>query len=103
MPRRAMSSAWRVLGAWSARHHPFKHACWPAQARTSPCDLRPPEELADEVREAGLELRALAGIEGPAAYLPDLDDRLEDPQCLKTLNETKRARYGCPDAEPVPP
>jgi ubiquinone/menaquinone biosynthesis C-methylase UbiE len=38
-----------------------------------------PEELRDEVIEAGFKLEALVGIEGPAWVLPDLDSWLEDP------------------------
>jgi len=38
-----------------------------------------PEELRDEVIEAGFKLEALVGIEGPAWVLPDLDPWLEDP------------------------
>jgi hypothetical protein len=38
-----------------------------------------PEELRDEVIEAGFKLGALVGIEGPAWVLPDLDSWLEDP------------------------
>jgi ubiquinone/menaquinone biosynthesis C-methylase UbiE len=37
-----------------------------------------PEQLAAELVEAGLIAEALLGIEGPAAMLPDLDDRLHD-------------------------
>jgi ubiquinone/menaquinone biosynthesis C-methylase UbiE len=38
-----------------------------------------PDELADEVRAAGFRLEALLGIEGPAAFLADVDDWLDDP------------------------
>ncbi len=38
-----------------------------------------PEELRDEVIEAGLKVEALVGIEGPAWVLADLDSWLEDP------------------------
>jgi ubiquinone/menaquinone biosynthesis C-methylase UbiE len=37
-----------------------------------------PEELRDEVIEAGFKVEALVGIEGPAWVLPDLDSWLED-------------------------
>jgi SAM-dependent methyltransferase len=37
-----------------------------------------PEELRYEVTEAGLNVEALVGIEGPAWVLPDLDSWLED-------------------------
>jgi ubiquinone/menaquinone biosynthesis C-methylase UbiE len=38
-----------------------------------------PGELREETGEAGLEVEALVGIEGPARNLPDLDAWLEDP------------------------
>ncbi len=38
-----------------------------------------PEELRDEVIEAGFQVEAVVGIEGPAWVLPDLDSWLEDP------------------------
>jgi SAM-dependent methyltransferase len=49
-----------------------------------------PEELRDEVTEAGLSVEALMGIEGPAWILPDLDFWLEDPQRRWTLLEAIR-------------
>jgi SAM-dependent methyltransferase len=38
-----------------------------------------PEELGREVTEAGLRLRALLAVEGPAWMLPDIQTRLADP------------------------
>jgi hypothetical protein len=38
-----------------------------------------PEELAQEVGEAGLRLHALLAVEGPAWMLPDIQQRLADP------------------------
>jgi hypothetical protein len=38
-----------------------------------------PEELGHEVTEAGLRLRALLAVEGPAWMLPDIQQRLADP------------------------
>jgi hypothetical protein len=38
-----------------------------------------PEELAQEVTEAGLRLHALLAVEGPAWMLPDIQRRLADP------------------------
>jgi ubiquinone/menaquinone biosynthesis C-methylase UbiE len=46
-----------------------------------------PEEVRDEVIEAGFEIEALAGIEGPAWVLPDLDSWLEDPAGRSRLLE----------------
>jgi SAM-dependent methyltransferase len=49
-----------------------------------------PEELRDEAIEAGLNVEALAGIEGPAWVLPDLDSWLEDPLRRSRLLEAIR-------------
>jgi hypothetical protein len=38
-----------------------------------------PDDLAAEVRDAGFALTALVGIEGPAAFLPDMDAWLDEP------------------------
>jgi len=54
-------------------------------------------ELAGEVRDAGLELEALLAIEGPAAFLPDLDDRLDDPDRRATLLRTLERIESEPD------
>jgi SAM-dependent methyltransferase len=39
-----------------------------------------PGDLAEEVRAAGFELTALVGIEGPVAYMADMDAWLDDPE-----------------------
>lgn len=44
-----------------------------------------PEELADEMAEAGLKHHVTLGIEGPAWLLPDLDVRWEDPDRRERL------------------
>jgi ubiquinone/menaquinone biosynthesis C-methylase UbiE len=50
-----------------------------------------PEELRDEVIEAGFKVKALVGIEGPAWVLPDLDSWLEDPpRCSRLLEAIRR-------------
>jgi ubiquinone/menaquinone biosynthesis C-methylase UbiE len=49
-----------------------------------------PEELHNEATEAGLSVKALVGIEGPAWILPNLDSWLEDPQRRSTLLATIR-------------
>ena len=49
-----------------------------------------PEEVRDEVIEAGFEIEALVGIEGPAWVLPDLDTWLEDPAGRSKLLEAIR-------------
>jgi SAM-dependent methyltransferase len=38
-----------------------------------------PDELADEVRAAGLALEGVFGIEGPGWILPDVSERMADP------------------------
>jgi SAM-dependent methyltransferase len=38
-----------------------------------------PDDLGREVREAGFSLRDVIGIEGPGAWLPDVDEWLDDP------------------------
>jgi hypothetical protein len=38
-----------------------------------------PEELGQEVTGAGLRLRAVLAVEGPAWLLPDIQERLADP------------------------
>jgi hypothetical protein len=38
-----------------------------------------PEELGQEVGEAGLRLHAVLAVEGPAWMLPDIQQRLADP------------------------
>jgi ubiquinone/menaquinone biosynthesis C-methylase UbiE len=52
--------------------------------------LHLPEELRDEVIEAGFEVEALIGIEGPAWLLPDLASWLEDPEWRSRLLEAIR-------------
>ena len=49
-----------------------------------------PEELRDEAIEAGLEVEALMGIEGPAWVLPDLDSWLEEPARRSSLLDVIR-------------
>ena len=47
--------------------------------------LHRPEELADELRAAGLEHVATLAIEGPAWLLQDLDSQWQDPRRRQTL------------------
>jgi hypothetical protein len=44
-----------------------------------------PDELRDEIVEAGFEVRALVGLEGPLWLMPDLADRLADPGTARRL------------------
>lgn len=49
-----------------------------------------PEELAAEVRGAGLTLDGVYGIEGPGWILPDVADRMADPERRETLVRVAR-------------
>jgi ubiquinone/menaquinone biosynthesis C-methylase UbiE len=49
-----------------------------------------PEEVRDDVIEAGFKVEALVGIEGPAWVLPDLDSWLEDPARRSSLLDVIR-------------
>ncbi|MEW2167548.1 methyltransferase domain-containing protein [Streptomyces sp. NPDC007084] len=49
-----------------------------------------PDELANEVRTAGLTLRALVGVEGPAKLLGDIGERMVDPQRRQQIIDTQR-------------
>ena len=49
-----------------------------------------PDELRNEVTEAGFLVEALVGIEGPAWILPDLEPWLEDPLRRSTLLQAIR-------------
>jgi SAM-dependent methyltransferase len=50
-----------------------------------------PDEIAAEVHDAGLELDAVYGIEGPGEWMADLDVRLDDPARRAALLELARA------------
>ena len=50
-----------------------------------------PEELEAEVREAGLELLDLLGVEGPGWLLPDIERRWSDPAERERLLQAARA------------
>jgi hypothetical protein len=44
-----------------------------------------PEELAAEVRATGLTLKGVFGLEGPGWILPDVAERMADPERRSTL------------------
>jgi ubiquinone/menaquinone biosynthesis C-methylase UbiE len=44
-----------------------------------------PDELADEIRSAGLTLHGVYGIEGPGWILPDITERMANPRRRSTL------------------
>jgi len=60
-----------------------------------------PDELAEEVRSAGLLVEGIYGIEGPGWMLPDVGERLADPERRESLLhvarllETEPAVIGC--------
>lgn len=56
-----------------------------------------PQEFADEVRAAGLELVELVNVEGPAALLGDLADRLADPGHAAMVVDSARALENVPE------
>ena len=52
-----------------------------------------PQELRDEVIEAGFSVEALVGIEGPGWVLPDLNSWVEDPSRRSTLLDAVSPDY----------
>jgi SAM-dependent methyltransferase len=56
-----------------------------------------PRGLRSEVRAAGLELVDLVSVEGIAFALPDLEQRLADPQARRLVLETARALERVPE------
>jgi Methylase involved in ubiquinone/menaquinone biosynthesis len=50
-----------------------------------------PDDLIDECREAGLDLREMVAVEGPSWFLPDLPERLADPVRRDVVLEVVRA------------
>jgi SAM-dependent methyltransferase len=49
-----------------------------------------PQELADEVRAAGLDLRGVYGVEGPGWILPDVPERMATPPRREALLRVAR-------------
>ena len=62
-----------------------------------------PDQLRREVRDAGLELRELVNVEGPAALLVDLEDRLADPTDRAIVFDTVRSVERVPELIGVGP
>lgn len=50
-----------------------------------------PEDLRAEVEDAGLRTKELVGMEGLAGFLPQLEERWEDPAAVETLLYSARA------------
>jgi SAM-dependent methyltransferase len=55
-----------------------------------------PDDLAEEVEEAGLELRALVGASGSIKLLPQLPERLAEPEQRKRILDLLRLLEGEP-------
>jgi ubiquinone/menaquinone biosynthesis C-methylase UbiE len=69
----------RVLA--EGRHaNPTRHPGWFTTAY-----FHLPDELAADVGDAGFDLGALLAVEGVGAWLPDVDDWLDDPRRRATL------------------
>jgi ubiquinone/menaquinone biosynthesis C-methylase UbiE len=73
---------------WAADHRPLIESGLHTGTHRNPQALRDkfttvhfarPQELADEVTDAGFTVTALVGIEGPGRLLADVDDWLDDP------------------------
>ena len=56
-----------------------------------------PRQLTSEVRAAGLDIVDLVSVEGPAALLSDLSERLHDPLHAEVVFETARALERVPE------
>ena len=56
-----------------------------------------PEELRAEVAEAGLREIALISIEGPGAYLPDLEERWTSPVAREVVLDVARRMEAVPE------
>jgi SAM-dependent methyltransferase len=56
-----------------------------------------PRQLRGEVREAGLAVADLVGVEGPAMLLDDLTERLDDPVARGVVLDTARAVERVPE------
>jgi SAM-dependent methyltransferase len=50
-----------------------------------------PDDLADEIGAAGLEALDVVGLEGPAAWLPQLESRWRDPEGREAILFSARA------------
>jgi SAM-dependent methyltransferase len=62
-----------------------------------------PRQLRAEVREAGLLVQDLVGVEGPAFLLTDLAERLADPAARAVVLDTARAVERVPELLGVSP
>ncbi len=67
-----------------------------AQSYFTTAYLHRPEEIADELTEAGLQHEATLAIEGPAWLLQDLDEQWADPRRRSIILELARTLEGEP-------
>lgn len=56
-----------------------------------------PRQLTTEIRAAGFDLVDLVNVEGPAALMPDLPERLQDPLHAEIVFDTARALERVPE------
>lgn len=59
-----------------------------------------PDELAEEVREAGFELEGLVGLEGPGWIAPDFKEAVMEPEKRETLLALARLLEDTPELSP---
>ena len=63
------------------RHLPNSHA----QEYFTTAFFHRPEELEEEIAEAGFSIRGMFSVQGPGEYATDLDDRMADPRRREQL------------------
>jgi SAM-dependent methyltransferase len=56
-----------------------------------------PDDLAAEVTDAGLTLTDLLGVEGPAGFFPDVDERMRDDDDRRAVLDSARALERVPE------
>jgi SAM-dependent methyltransferase len=56
-----------------------------------------PHELAQEVSDAGLTLIDMLGVEGPAGFFPDVDERMYDDEDRQAVLDSARALEHVPE------
>jgi ubiquinone/menaquinone biosynthesis C-methylase UbiE len=56
-----------------------------------------PGDLASEVTDAGLALTDLLGVEGPAGFFPDVDERMRDDEDRRAVLDSARALERIPE------
>lgn len=62
-----------------------------------------PNQLIDEANTAGLRALALLGVEGPGAYLPDLQERWNDAEARTAILDVARRLESVPEMLGVSP